>query len=91
MTRDGKDAVVEFDVSPGIFRLIIDAPKYACSRIDYLHVLNGLNRSVNETLSDDPPPAQANVSLFDGTAPPSFSYAKPTFVLFDPASPAISP
>jgi len=83
VTRDGNDAVIEFDVPAGVYRLIVDAPKYACSRIDYLNVLTGLNRNVKETLYDNPPPAQANVSLVDGAAPASFAYAKPTFVLFD--------
>ena len=83
VTHDGNDAVIEFDVPAGVYRLIVDAPKYACSRIDYLHVLDGLNRNVTETLADPPPPPQANVSLFDGAAPASFSYLKPTFVFFE--------
>jgi hypothetical protein len=82
--REGKDTVLEFDVSPGIYRLIIDSPKYGCSRVDFLNVLDGLNRNVSETMADTPPePPRDGVALVDGTAPQSFVYLKPTFVMFD--------
>jgi hypothetical protein len=81
--REGMDKVVEFDVPSGIFRLHIDVPKYQCSRTDFLNVLDGLNRSVNETLADPPPRPPEPVALVDGAAPQSFVYLKPTFVLFE--------
>jgi hypothetical protein len=83
VTREAKDAVVEFDVSPGIYGLVVESPKYGCSRVDFLNVLDGQNRNVSETMEDVLPAKPEPVMLLDGTAPQSFVYLKPSFVFFD--------
>lgn len=80
---DGSDAVVEFDVPRGVYRVLVEAPKYGCTASDFLEVLPDANRNVNETLVDGPPAPPQPVMLLDGTAPTSFLYVRPTFVLLD--------
>ena len=75
--------VVEFDVPRSTYRLAIDVPKYGCSTNDFIDVLPEQNRTVTETLADAPPAPAQPVFLFDGTAPMSFVYVKPTFAVFD--------
>lgn len=79
---DDPAVIVEFDSSFGIFRLDVDAPKYGCSTTDYLFFIDGHDRNLSETLSNRPelPPQPV---LLSGTAPQSFLYVQPTFVLFD--------
>jgi hypothetical protein len=79
---DEGEAIVEFDSAFGIYALDVEAPKYRCSASDYLFFIPGHDRSVTEKLSDAPaaPPKPA---LLSGTAPQSFLYVQPTFVLFD--------
>ncbi len=79
---DDSKAVVEFDSAFGIYRLDIDAPAYHCSASDYLFFIAGHDRSISETLADRPAPLPQPV-LLSGTAPQSFLYVQPTFVLFD--------
>jgi len=95
---DDPQAVVEFDIPRGTYRLQLDAPKYGCSTSDYLDILEEHNRNINETLGEGAALTQAQVPgvLMDGSAPISFLYAKPTFVLFEkglacnqPISPAL--
>jgi hypothetical protein len=79
---DDPKAIMEFDSAFGIYRLAIDAPKYGCSATDYLYFIGDHDRSITENLSDRPtPPTQP--TLLSGTAPQSFLYVQPTFVLFD--------
>ncbi|MGC1381214.1 MAG: hypothetical protein WA814_09380 [Candidatus Baltobacteraceae bacterium] len=79
---DDPQAIVEFDSAFGIYRLDLDAPKYHCSATDYLFFISGLDRSVTVSLNDGraAPPTPL---LLSGTAPQSFLYVAPTFVLFD--------
>jgi len=81
--REAQNAVVEFDITPGVYRLQIDVQKYGCTRFAYLNVLEGVNRKVSLTLDNPPPQPPEPVALVDGTAPQSFVYLRPTFVLFD--------
>ncbi|HMD02756.1 MAG TPA: hypothetical protein VKG44_07295 [Candidatus Baltobacteraceae bacterium] len=83
VTHNGPDTVVEFDIQDGVYRLQIVTPKYPCSRTDFLDVLPELNRNVSEKLDDGPPLPPLPVFLLEGTAPVSFQYLRPTFVLFD--------
>ncbi len=83
---DGQEAIVEFDSAFGIYRLDLVVPKYGCSATDYLTFISGLNRSISETLNDAPAPAPPQPVLLSGTAPQSFLYVQPTFVLFDKSS-----
>lgn len=80
---DGTDAVVEFDVGQGVYRIALDAGKKRCSANDFLDFLADGNRKVTEKLVDGPPHPADPVLLMDGTAPLSFLYVKPTFVLLD--------
>ncbi len=51
VTRDDAgQAVVEFDVHRGIFRLRVVAPTAGCEADDYLDFLPNLNRTIVETL-----------------------------------------
>ena len=79
---DDEDRVVEFDIPWGIYRLEASVPKYNCNAADYFSFLNEHDRSITETLADGPAPPTMPM-LLDGTAPQSFLYVKPTFVLFD--------
>ena len=76
-------AVVEFDSPFGMYSLSVEASKYRCSATDYIVFIPDHNRSVNETLSDGPAAAPRRPVLLSGTAPQSFLYVTPTFVLFD--------
>ena len=87
---DSNVRLLEFDAPQGTFRMQISAPKYNCNALDYLTVLSEHNRSVAETLSDGPaPPTQP--MLLEGTAPPSFLYVAPTFVMLDKNLPCKGP
>jgi hypothetical protein len=78
---DESSAILEFDSSFGIYRLDVEAPKSGCAATDYLFFIEGHDRSVTETLGERPAPPQP--VLLSGTAPQSFLYVQPTFVLFD--------
>jgi len=80
---DEDQAVVEFDSAFGIYSIDVQAPKYRCSATDYLFFIAGQDRSVSERLSDAPPPPPPKPVLLSGTAPQSFLYVQPTFVVFD--------
>ena len=80
---DDPEEIVEFDSAFGIYRLDLDAAKYRCSATDYLFFISGLERSITENLSDAPAPPPPEPVLLSGTAPQSFLYVQPTFVLFN--------
>jgi hypothetical protein len=80
---DEDEAVVEFDNAFGIYSLDVEAPAFSCSASDYLFFIAGQDRSITEQLSDPPPPSPRKPVLLSGTAPQSFLYVQPTFVLFD--------
>ncbi|MGA8839044.1 MAG: hypothetical protein WBG27_02685 [Candidatus Aquilonibacter sp.] len=74
---------LEFDSPPGSYGLEVSAPQYRCYASDIIVVIDQHNRTVNEQLSDGAPVAGTRPMLIDGTAPPSFLYLSPTYVLFD--------
>jgi hypothetical protein len=82
--RRGEDptTIVEFDSSFGVYRLDIDAPRFGCSATDYLFFIDAHDRNISETLSRQPESPPEPV-LLSGTAPQSFLYVQPSFVLFD--------
>jgi len=80
---DGPQTVVEFDVPRGAYRLQLEVPKYRCAGSDFLFMIPDRDRNISETLGDGPPTEPPPVLLMNGTAPVSFLYVKPTFVLFD--------
>ena len=80
---DGTEAVIEFDVNRGAYHLTIDVPKYACRASSFLMILPDQNRKIVATLTDASVPIDTPTLLMDGTAPLSFLYVKPTYVLFD--------
>jgi hypothetical protein len=79
---DDTQESVEFDLSQGVYRLDISVPRYNCNVEDYIGLIPGLTRNINEQLSDGPAPVQRPM-LLEGTAPQSFLYVHPTFVLFE--------
>lgn len=81
---DDPSTEIEFDIPRGIYHLQMDVPKYKCSGGGYFQFLSDHNREIAESLHDigTPPPPEPDV-LLQGTAPTSFLYVKPTFVLFD--------
>jgi hypothetical protein len=79
---DEAEGIVEFDSAFGIYSLVVDAPKYRCTAADYLYFIAGHDRSVTEKLADGGAPP-ARPILVSGSAPQSFLYVAPTFVLFD--------
>ncbi|MBV9719139.1 MAG: hypothetical protein JOZ77_07450 [Candidatus Eremiobacteraeota bacterium] len=78
---DEGQAVVEFDSAFGVHSLDVAAPQYRCTASEYLFFIAGLDRSVSVTLNDRSSPSSKPV-LLSGTAPQSFLYVAPTFVLF---------
>ncbi len=80
---DEAEAIVEFDSAFGIYSLQVDAPEYRCSASDYLFFIAGHDRSVTEKLSKAPARPPSEPVLLSGTAPQSFLYVAPTFVVFD--------
>lgn len=83
---DDPAAIVEFDSAFGIYRLDIEAPKYRCSATNYLVFISDHDRSITQNLNDAPPPPPPMPTLLSGTAPQSFLYVEPTFVLFAKSS-----
>ena len=92
---DGATAFVEFDIRAGQYRMLVEAPKLGCSASKYLSVLKDLNRKVAVTLVAGPPERPRPQLVMDGTAPMSFLYTKPTYVLIDKAvarnAPVVTP
>ncbi len=80
---EAQQTVVEFDIRRSTYRLLLETPKYGCTASDFIDVLPDQNRTITETLADGPPAPPAPVVLFDGAAPLSFGYVKPTFTVFD--------
>lgn len=80
---DDPELIVEFDSQRGIYRLQVNAPKYNCSTVDYFTLLPGLNRSIRENLLPVGSVPLPTPLLLGGTAPPSFLYAQPTFVVLN--------
>ena len=82
---DEGEGIVEFDSAFGIYSLVVDAPKYRCAASDYLYFIAGHDRSITEKLADGGAPP-ARPILVSGSAPQSFLYVAPTFVVFDKKS-----
>ena len=80
---DEGGAIVEFDSAFGMYALQVQAPKYGCSASDYLFFIAGQTRSIDAKLSDASSAQPRKPMLLSGTAPQSFLYVQPTFVLFD--------
>jgi hypothetical protein len=74
--------VVGFDIYQGEYAMEISAPAYNCNAFDYIHVLPEKDRTISEQLVEGMPP-QTQPMLLSGTAPQSFLYLQPTYVLFD--------
>lgn len=79
---DDPQAILEFDAPWGIYRLDMSTGKYDCAASDYVILITDHGRSLTENLTSGMPP-QTKPMLLSGTAPQSFLYVQPTFVLFD--------
>lgn len=79
----GTDARITFDSSWGTYRIRLNVPKYQCSDVDYVQVLQDRDRDMKTQLSDG---HAVNVvpAIVAGTLPISFSYAQPQVVVFGP-------
>jgi hypothetical protein len=80
---EGSQAFAEFDIRSGEYRLEIIAPKLGCSAEEFVTILPERNRKLVETLAPGPPPPIRPQIMISGTAPISFLYTKPTYVLID--------
>jgi hypothetical protein len=90
-TRYGQESgEVSFDAPQGMYLLEISTPKYRCYAEDYLFVIADHNRTITEQLVDGAPVAE-HMMLMTGTAPQSFLYANPTYVLFPKGTPCDKP
>jgi hypothetical protein len=79
---DDAPKIVEFDIAPGTYGLSAVVPKYGCSASDFITILDGHDRSVNETLASGSPRPPKTL-LISGSSPQSFLYVNPTFVLLN--------
>ncbi len=79
---DDAPKIVEFDIAPGTWGLSAAVPQYGCSVSDFITILDGHDRSVNETLASGAPPPPKSM-LVSGSSPQSFLYVNPTFVLLN--------
>jgi hypothetical protein len=73
---------IEFDAPAGEYMLQLVSVPYRCSDADWLYVINEHNRVIDEQLAD----GMAQIPrpmLLDGTAPQSFLYLQPTYVVLD--------
>jgi len=73
---------VEFDAPAGEYVMQMVSAPYRCSAVDWIYIINEHRRTISEQLSD----GMAQLShpmMLDGTAPQSFLYLQPTYVLFD--------
>lgn len=87
----GSDGLrVEFDAPRGAYRMEVAVPKYNCNALDYTSFISEHNRNISETLGNGPAPTTQPLIL-SGTAPPSFLYAAPTFVMLDKNLPCKGP
>ena len=77
----GNDTRVEFDSSWGLYKIAMSVPKYGCSGVDFIDILQDHNRNLNMTLVDGAANATAPV-LIAGSLPMSFAYAQPQVVMF---------
>ena len=80
---DGSSAFYEFDIRQGLYHLVVEAPKLGCTGTRYVHILPDRNRKIDISLAAGPPAPEPAQLLLDGTAPLSFLYTKPTYVLVD--------
>ena len=78
----GDEAVAEFDVARGLYRLQIAVPKYGCSASDFVIFMSDHNRTITERLATGAYTERLPLML-SGTTPPAFFYAHPEFVAFD--------
>ncbi|HEV2261653.1 MAG TPA: hypothetical protein VGR69_05135, partial [Candidatus Rubrimentiphilum sp.] len=73
----GNEARAEFDSTWGTYRIVITVPKYRCSDVDYVHILQDHNRNLYTKLIDGPSSLVAPVLIL-GALPQSFAYVEPT-------------
>jgi hypothetical protein len=80
---DTSAAFVEFDIRQGQYLLIVDQPAQHCVTTKFVAILKDQNRKLVVALAPSPGPKMRPQFLIDGTAPVSFLYTKPTYVLID--------
>ena len=81
---DEAESIVEFDSAFGMYSLDLDAPRSIAVRPATISSSSPVTiAAITETLYDAPAPAPRKPLILSGTAPQSFLYVQPTFVLFD--------
>ncbi len=90
-TRYGQSSgEVTFNAPQGMYRIEIAAPKYRCYAEDYLFFIADHNRTITEQLNEGQPIPDHAMQM-TGTAPQSFLYLNPTYVLFPKGTPCDKP
>ena len=90
-TRYGQQSgEVAFNAPQGLYVVQIAAPRYRCYAEDYLFIIADHNRTITEQLTDGAP-VMEHPMLMTGTAPQSFLYLNPTYVLFPKGTPCDKP
>jgi hypothetical protein len=79
---ESNQQTVEFDSLRGVFFVSLQAPKYNCNAAGFQVFLEDESRNMNVTLTQGKPQVR-QPTLLAGTAPTSFLYEQPTFVLLD--------
>jgi len=79
--RYSNGGTVEFDAPQGLYQMQIYSPQLPCAAVDWLFVIAGHDRTISEQLTQIPPPVP-HPMLITGTAPQSFLYLQPSYVLF---------
>ena len=72
---------IDLNAPQGMYEIEIAAPQYRCYAADWLFIIADHNRTITEQLTDGAP-IVPHPMIMTGTAPQSFLYAEPTYVLF---------
>ncbi|HTZ54303.1 MAG TPA: hypothetical protein VMB20_04520 [Candidatus Acidoferrum sp.] len=81
---------VNFNAPQGLYQIQVAAPQYRCYAVDWLFIIADHNRTIKEQMTDGAP-VVPHPMLMDGTAPQSFLYLNPTYVLFPKGTPCDKP
>lgn len=86
----GDNARLEFNAPQGLYQMQLLSPQYGCYGRDFVFIIADHQRDIKETLYQGRPPAPEPL-LIEGTAPASFLYLNPQYVLFPPNTPCNKP
>jgi hypothetical protein len=78
----GATGSAQFDAPRGAYHMFLIAPHYDCAAQDYIYIIEDHQRTINEQLSDGVPPTTEPM-IIAGSAPQSFLYLQPQYILLD--------